>query len=447
MNKNPKYSRRKFLGNVLKASASAVAVPYFIPSTALGASISSSNRPAPSDRIVLGAIGMGGRGRYNLSHFLKFGRVQCVMVCDTMAEHRQMAKDMVDEHYDNKDCVSTRFQEEVFEREDIDAVMLAAGDRWHAVHSVMAARAGKDVYSEKPVTLTIDEGQKLIETCKTYGTVWQCGTQRRSNPSYQSVVDIVKKGLIGNIHTITMGFGGPWPTDEVIFAKSGTQPDPDEFDYDRWLGQSPWAPYSEVSVREWRNNWATGGGLITDMGPHFLETALWALDNKLSDHIIFSGEGEFAPDGFYNVPAALFANVQIGDINIKMDNGEKAITFKGDQGWIKIDDWGIIDANPRSLLQYTVPGFSYRHMSDHVANFLNCIKSRKQPASPIEVVQKTHTIAHAANLSIRLGRTLTWNTIKKQFIGDEEANLLSSRNMRAPWGSSFAGTGSMKLTG
>lgn len=440
MDKNSKYSRRKFLGNALRVSSAAIAFPYIIPSSALGAGLSSSKRPAPSDRIVLAAIGTGRRGRYNLGHFLKQGRVQCVMVCDTMADRRKMAKDMVDNFYDNKDCVATRFQEEVLERDDIDAVSIASGDRWHAVHSAQAARAGKDVYSEKPVTLTIDEGQKLVDTCNAYGTVWQCGTQRRSNQTFKSVVKAVQDGLIGKVHTITTSFGGPWSTDRVVFAETAPQPDPEEFDYDRWLGQAPWAPYSELRVRRWRNNWATGGGVITDMGPHYLETALWALNSKMPEHLTFSGEAKFAPDGFYNVPDEMFVKVQFGDVAIKMDNGKKAVKFEGDMGWIYLDDaYGRVEARPRSILQHIESGFHDMMMAEHLENFLNCMISRKQPVSNPNIAQKTHMISHCANLSLRLGRSLTWETSGGRFVGDEEANLMRSRAMRPPWGTAFAG--------
>ena len=192
-------NRRSFL-----KSAAALAVPWIIPASVLGR----DGAVAASNRLGLGVIGLGNRNTSNLGHFLKQEDVRCVTVCDCFADRRARGKKMVDEHYGNSDCVATRFHEEIFARKDIDAVLIGTGDRWHAVLSMLAARAGKDVYCEKPFTLTIGEGRMLVETMSRYGTVWQCGTQRRSNSAYRFVAEGVKGGMIGRLRTITMSFGG-----------------------------------------------------------------------------------------------------------------------------------------------------------------------------------------------------------------------------------------------
>jgi predicted dehydrogenase len=357
-------------------------------------------------------------------------------VCDCFAERRKSAKELVDRLHRNQDCKAYRFHEEVLARPDVDAVLVATGDRWHAVMGILAARAGKDVYSEKPFCLTIGEGRALVETTRRYGTVWQCGTQRRSNASYRSVVDVVQSGLIGRLHTIRASLG-PWGGNGV--AKPEPPPNPEVFDYDRWLGQAPWAPYSPVRVALWRNCWDTSAGPIADMGPHFLETAQWAHQSETGGPVEFEGTAEFPlPDeGFANVPFVVRVTARYADgVQIVMDSGEKAVRFDGDAGWVRVDDMGGLTAEPKSILQArrTVSGVGYTYMAGHVRNFLDCVKSRRQPGSHPEIAHRVHTIAHAANLAIRLGRKLRWDPAAERFVDDEDANRLLWRTMRVPWG-------------
>jgi len=418
-------TRRRFLGR----AAAAVAAPLVVPAAALGA----DRTVAPSNRITLGAIGLGGRGQYDLEHFLVEKDVQCLAVCDCFADRRQSGKEKVDRHHGNRDCTAYRFHEELLGRSDVDAVLVATGDRWHAVLSILAARAGKDVYSEKPFCLTIAEGRAVVETTRQYGTVWQCGTQRRSNASYRSVVDVVQSGLIGKLHTIRASLGG-WGGNG--FPKPEPEPDPEVFDYDRWLGQAPWAPYSKVRVELWRNRWDTSGGPIADMGPHFIETAQWAHHSELGGPVEFEGTGEFPDDGLAEVPFVVNVTARYADgVRIVMDSGEKAVRFEGDAGWIRVDDMGGLSAEPKGILQArrTVAGIGYTYMAGHIRNFLDCVKSRHLPGSHPEIAHRVHTIAHAANLCLRLGRRLRWDPAAERFV-DDDANRMLSRTMRVPWG-------------
>ncbi len=420
--------RREFIKAAGRTLTSAIAFPYLVSSTALG----KSGGIAPSERITLGAIGLGNRGTYDLEHFLNEKDVHCVAVCDTFADRRRKGKDIVDRQYGNTDCIATRFHEDILSRGDIDAVLIATGDRWHAVLSMLAAGAGKDVYSEKPFCLTIEEGQALVKTTDRFGTIWQVGTQRRSNNSYRSVVKAVQNGLIGKLRSITTSFGA-WGN-EVVFAKPEPEPEPEVFDWDRWLGQAPKVPYSSVRVGQWRKNWDTGGGVIADMGPHFIETALWARDTEITGPVEFEGKGEFPPDGFFNVPGRGKVQVRFADgFVIHMDNEDKGVRFHGDEGWMFIDDFGNIDASSKSILRQSIQGISYEYMAGHIRNFLDSVKSRRLTVSNPRVAQETHTIVHGANLCLRLGRSLRWDPAQKRFINDQDANNLLSRTMRAPW--------------
>jgi myo-inositol 2-dehydrogenase/D-chiro-inositol 1-dehydrogenase len=383
-------------------------VPYVVPSAVLGA----DGAVPPSERITLAAVGLGSRGRSDLSHFLEQEDVQCVMVCDCFADRRAQGKAMVDQHYGNSDCLATRFHD--------------------AVLSALAARAGKDVYCEKPFTLTIGEGRALVDLTERYGTVWQCGTQRRSNESYRFVVQVVQGGMIGKLHTITTLLGG-WGGDGV--ATPEPEPDPEVFDYDRWLGQAPWAPYSPVRVALWRNDWDTGAGVIADMGAHYFDFAQWAHGSELSGPVEFEGTGVWPQGGFSNVPFEVDVVARYTDgVRILMKGGPKGVRFDGDEGWIHLSDEGQITAEPQSILAArSVPQVDWAFMQGHVRNFLECIKSRKRPASHPELAHRAHTIAHCANLCLRLGRKLRWDPAAERFVDDDQANRMLSRVMRVPW--------------
>ena len=417
--------RRDFLRRGLLGVAAA---PFVVPGAVLG----KNGAAAPSERITLGAIGLGSRGRSDLSHFLQQEDVRCVAVCDSFADRRAQGKQMVDKHYGNADCAATRFHEELLDRDDIDALLVVTGDRWHAVLRALAARAGKDVYCEKPFTLTIAEGRALVNLTERYGTVWQCGTQRRSNDSYRFVVQAIRGGTIGKLHTITAFLGG-WGGNGA--ATPEPQPDPEVFDYDRWLGQAPRAPYSRVRVGLWRNHWDTGAGVIADMGAHYFDFAQWVHGSELSGPVEFEGTGVWPEGGFATVPFEVDVEARYADgVRLLMKGGTKGVRFDGDEGWIHLSDEGEITAEPKSILTArTVPRVNWAFMEGHVRNLLECIKTRRRTASHPELAHRAHTIAHCANLCLRLGRKLEWDPAAERFVGDDEANRLLERTMRVPW--------------
>lgn len=404
-------TRRAFLGTA--------AAPAFVP---------------PSNRIAMAAIGAGPRGMYVLGHFLQQPDVRMVAVCDCFAERRAKAKELVDRHYGNSDCASYRLHEAVLERADIDAVLIATGDRWHAVLSTLAARAGKDVYCEKPFSLTIAEGRALVDTMERYGTVWQCGTQRKSIPGYRFVVDVVRGGRIGKLHTITASYGDGWRGNAV--PKPEPPPDPEVFDYERWLGQAPWAPYSKQSVAMWRLNWDTSGGAIVDMGPHYIDFAQWVRGDETGSPVEYEGEGMYREErGINQIPYFFTVRTRYADgVRLLMDIGRKSVRFDGDAGWIQLFDEGGIVAEPKSVLAgLEAPDSDWKIMAPHIRNFLDSVRTRKPTVSNPEVSQRCHTVAHCANLCLRLGRKLRWDPKAERFLGDEEANRMLSRAMRAPW--------------
>ncbi len=422
-------SHQKTKRQFLKTSSLAASAVLFIPASALG----QGSSIAPSDRIMIGAIGTGGRFmRALLPNFYHQDDVRLVAVSDCWQERRAKAKAEIDKRYGNDDCTAHRYHEDVLERDDIDAVIIATGDRWHGVMSSYAARAGKDIYSEKPYCLTIGEGRQVVDITKKYGTVWQCGTQRHSNPDYLYVIDCVHQGKIGKLHTIHINLGpGRHKPGFAVPA-----PVPDGFDYDRWLGQSPWRPYSEFSVRHWRNHWDTSGGQLSDMGPHMYDLAQMGNQSERIGPVEIAGTATFPQEGFDCVPYEW-------DIEAKYENGvrmlskvgTKKIRFIGDEGWIEImDETGEIQSNPKSLSERSNPvSQHYNNLDPHIRNFLDCIRTREQTVCNPEIAQRSHTIAHASNICLRLGRKLQWNYKKEMFIDDDDANRMISKTMRIPW--------------
>jgi len=420
---NTDTTRRDFI----KLSVAAAAVPMIVPASALG----KDGNTAPSDRIVIAGIGMGGRMGSHLSNFLSQKQVQWVATCDCFAARRLAAKARIDRFYGNKDCATTRFHEEVLARGDVDAVILATGDRWHAVLSALAARAGKDVYCEKPFSLTIAEGQKMVDVIKRYGTVWQCGTQMRSNGSFSFAVETIQKGRIGNLRRITASLGGGIGTTGP--GKAEPIPDPKVFDYDRWLGQAPWAPYSRQIVRSWRGNWDMAGGTICDLGAHLFDIARWAVNTKDAP-VEYEGAPPTRKRGMLvarsETARARFAN----GVELVGKVGDKEMRFEGDEGWLYIHVDGSIKTKPASILKDRfVPKVDRQFMKGHVENFLDCIKTRELPAANAKVAQRSHIICHCANLALRLGQKLTWDNATNRFVGNDDANKMLARPMRAPW--------------
>ena len=412
--------------------ANAAVAPLVVPASALGL----GGAIPPSDRIAVAGIGMGGRNRRNIQEFMNQEDVRVLTVCDLFADRRELAKQLVDGHYGTSDCTATRFHEEVLERKDIDAVVIGTGDRWHAVMSSLAAQARKDVYCEKPFCLTIAEGRQLVNVTRQHGTVWQCGTQRRSNPGYAFLVNTIHSGRIGRLHTVRLSFGATGGWKRNSFAKPQQQPDPEAFDYDRWLGQAPWAPYSEDRVRHWRLNWDTGAGAVADMGPHFIETVQWLRGDPSDAPVEYEGEAEFRSEGgINNIPYWYEIRSRYNDgLRLNMDTGRKGLMFIGDQGWIFLSDTGAIDARPESVLAgLDPPDANYIIQKPHIRNFLRCMRSRQQPVSNPEAAQRCHTIAHCANICLRLGRPVRWDAGAERFEGDDEANNMLYRTMRAPW--------------
>ncbi len=432
------FTRRAFL----QSAGAAMAAPYVITSTALGA----ADKPAASERIAMGTIGYGGRGRSDMGSLLGNNDVQMLAVCDVQRRQRESGKKAVDSRYGNKDCKTYRDLRELLGRDDIDAVLIATGDNWHTMASILAAKAGKDMYCEKPMSVAVAEGRALCDAMDRYATIFQCGTQRRSVPRFAFAVKLAQSGKLGELKTVYAEKApAKWfkQGHHEINLPPEPEPDPEELDWDLWLGPAPWRPFNRKCVSRgfWMAHRDFAGGMLTEWGSHTADLCQWA--NNADD----TGPVEFA---LADDPVARYAEGK-GLVETKLPrptvmaryaNGVQLVfedgawplhvRFVGTEGEVYVDDDGNIKTEPKSLLADRRFGKGYPQ-SNHVRNFLDCVKSRKQPIAPAEGAHRANSACQVANICLQLDRKLKWNPGKEQFVDDPMADRLLARTPRQPW--------------
>ena len=417
-------TRREFLKSAAKAGA-LLAMPTIIPAKVLGR----NGDVPPSERIVLGAIGIGGRGSYVLSCFLEETDVQFVAICEVKAGRRQAVKQMADSKYGNHECATYRDLRELLARDDIDAVLIATGPNWHATASINAAKAGKDVYCEKPCTKNIAQSLALAETFRRTGRVFQAGTQRRSLPNFEFAVQLARAGKLGKLQSLFAHPGGlgtemsGWPTAEP-------EPPKDEADWDLYLGPAAWRPFNRGILGNGggfeKGGGLTGGGCL-EWGSHCVDLCQWANDADATAPV------EYEPVG--NQLHARYAN----GVKLVLRNdgwlplGSCPVRFEGETGWVETGDNADIMTSSPSLLtgkRAKIPGYPANF---HVRNFLDCVKSRAKTRANADAACHAHIACHAANIALFLNRKVVFDPVKNEFIGDEQANRFRSEALREPW--------------
>ncbi len=413
--------RRDFL-----KTAAAVAAPLVIPRNVLPA----PGQPGANDRIRMAGIGIGGRGSGVLREFLGQTDVQCVAICDARADRRERTKKMVDDRYGNQDCAEYRDFRDLLARDDLDAVLITTGSNNHAMLSMYAARAGKDVYCEKPCTKTIAESLALAETFRRTGRVYQGGMQRRNVPNFELAIALARTGKLGKLHTVHAHPGGMGTRTSSWFAAE-PEPPKEEIDWDLFLGTAAWRPFSR---RFLNSGFEKGGGLvgggILEWGSHCVDMCQWA--NNADDTVPV----EYNPIGADSRASALYANGV--KLVLRHDDwlplGSCPVRFEGDTGWVETGDSGKFGVSSQALLASGVSGElpGQPHIS-HVRDFLNCVKSRGNPRVNADVACQSHIACHAVNIAIFLGRKLAYDPKKNEFCGDEQANRLRGEAAREPW--------------
>ncbi len=402
-----------------------------VPASVLGA----DGHTAPSNRITVGFIGTGGHGLgWNLGPYLRHKDAQVVAVCDVDATHLVQARETVNERYQNEDCVATKDFREVLARTDYDTVMISTPDHWHTLISLLAIQAGKDVQCEKP-TLTIEEGRVLATAVRKHKKVFQTSTEDRSVVEYHRMAELVRNGRIGRLQRI-----------EVVLPRQPTekgdptpQPVPGALDYEMWLGPAPFAPYTRDRVHfNFRWIWDYSGGIICDWGAHLFDTAQWANNTEHSGPVEVEGIGTFWEGGLYNT-------VKDYDVTYRYDNGvvmtckpgNPSIKFIGTEGWVGNTGWrGPVQASSKTILESKIGPNEihlYTNPEGEHDDFLQCVRSRKDPYFPVEIGHRVSTVCHLANIAIKVGRKLKWDPVKERFIGDDAANAMRDRKRRDPW--------------
>jgi predicted dehydrogenase len=453
--KRVKIDRRTFLKTA--AAAGAAAFPAIVPASVLGP------RP-PSGRIQIGAIGVGRISReHDLPNIIKFDSARVVAVCDLDRRRLRQGREFVETLYarkpgrpavpavrmveDFRDMVSAR---------DIDAVVISTPDHWHAIPAVAAVRAGKDVYLQKPASLTVAEGRTLSEAVRRSGRILQIGSQQRSMPQFRRACELVRNGRIGRLQTIRIGL----PVDPAGEAES-EMPIPPDFNYDMWLGSTPRVFYTEKRVHPqadysrpgWLRCEQFGAGMITGWGVHHIDIAHWAMDLESSGPIEVEAKAEFPRSGLWDVHGkfsvtARYANGVTMRVSDDFPNG---VRFEGTEGWIFVTrgDYAVtasdpvvqganrsaLDAgDPRVLSSEIGPGEIHLYDSpDQHGNWLDCIRTRRAPIAPVETGHRTCSACLISHMAMKLGRPLKWNPAAERFVDDDAADALLSRPMRAPW--------------
>jgi predicted dehydrogenase len=430
----PKLARREFL----KAVGAALAAPTIIPATALGR----DGRAAPSERIVVGAIGTGGRGQQNVAAFLALPDVQVVAVCDVDRKHAEAAAGLADKQYGNTDCKKFGDFRELLALPDLDAVCVSTPDHWHALICVAAARAGKDIYCETPLAHSVFEGRAICDAVRDHGRVFQAGSQERSNPKVRYGCELVRRGCLGELKTIRVQL----PTDQAYHdhvrkALEVPPPEmvPEGFDYERWLGPAPEAPYCSARCHFWwRFISAYGGGEVDDRGSHVIDLAQLGAKREGGGPVSIKATGQRNPSGLYDAFLTFaFTNTYDGGLQLVGESkGPRGLRFEGASGSLFIAvNGGNLEAEPKTLLDTKLEGFdpAKADAPSHHRDFIDCVKSRGAPLSDVESAQRTATICHLNNLAMVLGRELKWDPQAERIVGDEEADRMLRPAMREPW--------------
>jgi predicted dehydrogenase len=428
-----KINRRQFLQNTTSLAAGAAVFPYFVPSSALG----KAGTVAPSNRIVMGGIGIGWQGGTNMKNFLSKKEVQFVAVCDVDKNHLEEARDTVNENYSNQDCAVYSDFRQLIARDDIDAVSISLPDHWHAIPAIAAARAGKDIFGEKPLSHNLAEGRAICQAVQRYGRIWQTGSWQRSKPNFHRACELVVNGCIGKVYKVKVGLGGVFKDFAGTAGRQASEPVPKELDYDMWLGPAPWAPYCPARVhKNWRWHLDYGGGRIMDWTGHHVDIAHWGLGFDYTGPVEIKGRGRYLEEDLYNAVikyefTCTYANGVKMIISSDLPLGTK---WYGEDGWLFVSR-GKLKAQKPAVLEEKIGlnGVKLYKSPDHWQNFLDCIKSRQTTITPCEVAHRSASVGHLGMIAIRLGRKLKWDPDKEQFPDAPDAERLLSKSMRSPW--------------
>ncbi len=450
--------RRKFLGQTLTGVVGAIGVPTIVPASVFG-------KNAPSNKINIGQIGCGRIGRdHDMVGTLQHDVARMIAVCDLDKNRLIDGKKLVEGYYakktGNANYVDARMYDDYREmllNKDIDAVIISTPDHWHSQPAIEAALAGKDVYLQKPTSLTIAEGRMLSDVVQKKGTILQVGTQQRSSPQFRIAAELVRNGRIGKLHTVKVGLPG-----DPSGPSAPTMPVPKGFNYDMWLGSTPEMPYTEIGVHPqqgygrpgWLRIEQFGAGMITGWGQHHFDSAAWGMDTELTGPISVQAVAEFPKSGLWNVHGDFMVKAEYANgITMYTSGGfPNGIRYEGTEGWIFVSRGDYVasasdpvsraksskalDASDPKILT-SVIGENEIHLyksEEQHGNWLECIKTRKAPISPVEIGHRACSVCLVSHIAMKLPRKLQWDPKTERFVNDSEANAMLSRPQRKPYG-------------
>jgi predicted dehydrogenase len=471
MKKIPFTTRRQFLST----SVAALGFPMIVPRSVFGA----AGRPAPSERITVGAIGWGTIAGDWTPSFLNNDKCQVIAVADPMKEYghygydgketggREAGKKIIDAHYSQsankpaKVCTAYADFREMIEKEDLDAVQVSTPDHWHAYMAVYAARKGKHIYGQKPLALNIAEGRLMADEVAKAGVTWQTGSQQRSDIYFRMACEMVRNERIGKLKRVRVGLPGGHSNWNGMADKTEVAPVPADFDYEMWLGPAEQMDYRPALLPlNWRHNFNFSGGMITDFGAHHIDIAQWGMGTEHTGPVEMKNiTGTLDKDALYNTATAfnfecvydngLVLHVASPDHKLMPEveaalqtSGNKkgfdhvGVLFEGDAGkWIYVNRGKITASDPAILREKIGPNEIHLYESkDHTDNFLSCIYDGKPTSTPVEISHRSITIAHLANIALRTGSAgLKWNPQTEKIEGNESASKLLSKEWRKPW--------------
>ncbi len=453
--------RRKFINKTVLGTAAVVGFPTIVPANVLG-------KDAPSNKINIGQIGCGRIARsHDIHDTIRFDQTRFVGVCDVDSKRATDAKQLVDTYYQEKTGKKRYMNTKVYKdyremllNKDIDAVVISTPDHWHSQPAMEAALAGKDIYLQKPTSLTVQEGQQLREVVKKTGAILQVGTQQRAMPQFRIAAELVRNGRIGKVHTVKIGLPG-----DPAGPEAPEMPIPSNLNFDMWMGSTPEVPYTEIGVHPqdgysrpgWLRQRNYGAGMITGWGQHHYDSAAWGMNTELSGPKSVEALAEFPKSGLWNVHGDFLVKHEYdNDVTVYTSGGyTNGIKYIGDKGWIFVSRGAYtasasdpvskekssraLNASDPKILE-SVIGENETHLykiDDQHGNWLDCIKSRKEPISPIEKGHKACVICLISDIAMQFDRKLEWDPINEVFVNDKEANAMLTREQRKPYGTNY----------
>jgi myo-inositol 2-dehydrogenase/D-chiro-inositol 1-dehydrogenase len=456
--------RRKFIKKGIAASAAAAVIPAIVPSSVLG-------RNAPGNKIHIGQIGCGRIARgHDLHDTLGFDVARVVAVSDLDSNRMEDGKKLIEDYYANKQGAGKYMEVKMYgdyrdllASPDIDAVIISTPDHWHAQPAIEAALAGKDIYLQKPTSLTIAEGRMVADVVKDKGVIMQLGTQQRSSSQFRIAAELVRNGRIGRLHTVRIGLPG-----DPSGPEAGEMPVPPNLNYDMWLGETPYTYYTEIGVHPqkgygrpgWLRREQFGSGMITGWGQHHFDSAAWGMDTEYTGPVSIEAVAEFPKSGLWDVHGDFMVKADYaGGITQYTSGGyPNGIRYEGTEGWIFVSrgDYVATASDPvsressRKALDASDPAILtseikeneihlYRSNDQH-GNWLDCIRRRREPISPAEIGHRACTVCLLSHIAMKLSRKLEWDPEKELFINDQEANTMLSRPQRSPYGTDYIKT-------